>query len=400
MGLIDTYIEYVKPYKGSPRYHEAVALSMVSSMIEKRIWYPKGDMKLYLNQYIFLVGGPGTGKTFACDLGTDQIHKYNKSLGPANGGIKFGPNKATPAAFLHALKRLQKTIKSPAHIFDQSAMYLYTRELSSIIKDIGGGSFADDLLDLYDMADQDYVKELVGEGIIKIIRPCLNILACTTPTFLSSFMPREQSGTGLTARILFANEPKMHEKSYDEVRLDPKLDERIQKHLARLHRTIGAIRRTKESDEFLKDQDKKSMNKLRDGVLTSFLENFYARKTEHIIKVASAYSLSESSNLTLELKHLERAVKFIEEQEKTIYLAFGVSDIRRNADSSKIILDAIPYHTCIAKDALLQKLFGNGLAGTMQEIDGLLTFLSEGNLIECKNMDGITRYRRIDHEKA
>ena len=396
MNLIDTYLEYVKPYKGSVRYHEAVALSLISAMVEKRVWYPKGDMRLYLNQYIFLVGGPGMGKTFSADLATDQIRKYNISLGPGNGGIKFGPNKATPAAFLKNLKRLQKTIKSEQYPpFEQSAMFLYTRELSSIIKDIGGGSFADDLLDLYDVGDQDYVKELVGDGQIKLVRPHLNILACTTPTFLSGFMPREQSGTGLTARVMFINELEMPQKSYDEVKLSKELSNQIQFEFSRLHRTVGPVKRSHDTNAYLKECDKAAMQTLREGLLSSHLQNFYARKNEHIIKLGSCFMLAESSNMILKVEHLERAKEFIERQEETIHLAFGVSDIKRTQEASKIIFDAIPRDNPITQADLYKKLFANGLAGASREFEDLIGFLHNANMIEATNINGVRWFKRI-----
>lgn len=398
MGLLETYLDFVKPYKGSTRFHTWCAISAASATVEKRVWYPKGpEARLNLNQYIWLVGGPGTGKTFSADLATEQIRKYNKSLGEGQRGICFGPNKATPAALLLHMSRLYKTIRRPfeSDYIGQSALYLYSRELSSIIKDIGGGSFSDDLLDLYDMGTDDYVKELAGNGILKIKAPCLNILACTTPSFLSSFMPRENSGTGLTARVMFICETRVSQKSYGYITTDKSLELKVQSHLRRLHKTTGPIQPTKDALNFIIETDQACMRKIDSGLLSTFMTHFYARKTEHLIKVGSILSLMESSRLQLTQQHLEKALDLIESEEPYMGKSFGVQDFKRTPDASKLILEAIPFHTDISRVALQTKLYSDGVAGSQFDFENLLNYLIEGKMVQRKVKDNQLYYRRL-----
>lgn len=384
MDLLSAYLAYVEPFKGSRRYHVWSILSVISALLERRAWLSLGGLgRIYPNQYVVLCGGPGTGKTKSAEIAVDLLKAYNKSLGPDNGGIKLGPDKFTPAALFKKFASATKTMNLPTGKFEQSSIFLFSTEFSTMIKDIGGGAISDDLLKLYDCSDS-FEKELVGGGTIRIAKPCLNLLACTTPSFLSSFMPREQSGTGLSARIIFATE-------LDKVPKEPRIPDGnadlrklILAHMGRIHKLSGEVRMDLGAEGFYSDWFYSNEEKLYELSGYGFMSHFYSRKPDHLRKIAMVISAGDDSARIIRKEHLERALGIIEEAEPFMDKSFGVKDFLKIDNAAQVVADAIPRHPArIAKWELIQSLFyGSGTSGNIIALDGILKTLDEAKMVK------------------
>jgi len=389
-------MEYTKPFKGSMRYHRWCILSCVAAAMERRCWIPLGGLgKVYPNMYVVICGGPGRGKTIVSNLATSFIKKYNFSLRPDEPDIKFGPDKVTPAALLKRFQRCTKTIKGIPELgtIEQSAMYMHSTELSTFIRDIGGGAITDDLLKLYD-CDDYFEKELIKDGVIKIPYPCLNLLADTTPAFLSGFLPREESGTGLTARIIFVTEFGRVEMDEEVPDGDSKLASSIVAEFARVHALSGPFRFTLDAKEWWKEWWKKHQVALYEAHEGSFMSHFYARKPVHMRKVAMLLSAARDSSRIIQLEDLENALEFINDLEPNMAKSFGVQDFKRTADLAKVILDLIPMDRDISKGDLINAMYYSGVAGAITDLNGFLTTLLEGRLITERTINAERMFKR------
>jgi energy-coupling factor transporter ATP-binding protein EcfA2 len=392
--LLPLWLAYTKPFKGSPRFHTWSILSVSSGVLERRTWLSLGGLgRVYPNQFIVLCGGPGTGKSTTSNLATSLIKDLNKVLG--DKGIKFGPDKMTPAALIKRFKTTHQQIEAGGLKFEQSAMYLHSTELSTMIEDIGGGSLAHDLLKLYD-CDDYFEKELAGEGIIKIFAPCANFLSDTTPSFLSGYLPREKSGMGLTARMIFATEMGAVEMDEDVPHGDVAIKGRIMNHLLRMQRMVGEFRMTDEAKAFFRawfGPYREKMFAMHDG---AFMRHFYARKPTHIRKVAMVLSAGRSSDYLIQKEDIEGAMALIDEAEPFMDKSFGVKDMKKVDDATKVLLDLVPWHSEISKADLQQALVTTGIAGSQSDFDGLLAFhVGSGSVkVRIENTDRMF-YRRV-----
>lgn len=398
MSLYDEYMAYVAPFKGSTRHHRWSVISITAALLERRVWLSLGGLgSIYPNLYVVLCGGPGVGKTTTSNMACRFLKKLNDRLG-RGCGVRFGPDKVTPAALFPRMQKATKTLTgiSGCPKFEQSAIYIHSTELATIIKDIGGGSLSDDLLKLYD-CDDYFEKETMKGGVIKIAGPCLNFLADTTPSFLSGYLPREESGTGLTARIIFATEPggvDMDEEVPDGNKV---LYEKILGHCARIYRMAGPFRISLEAKAWWKTWYKGYRSKLFSIPDGAFMRYFYARKPTHIRKVAMGLSASRDSSRVIGLKDLQQSIEFLEEAEPYMEKSFGVKDFRYVEDSIKQILDAIPYRPGhISRAALLHSLYYSGLSGSLADFDNMIKTLISGKLIaRVLSDEPIPHYSRI-----
>ena len=398
MSLYDTYMEYVKPVKGSTRFHRWAIISVTNALLERRCWLPMGALgTLYPNLYIVLCGEPGTGKSKATEMATDFIYKYNESLGPTNGGIKFGPDVVTPAALIESLSAATKTIKAvpyrdgPRDI-EQSAIYLHSSELENLTKDIGGGSLTGDLLNYYDCR-ASFVKRTVKGGQVNIPGPVINLLGDTTPTYLQRFLPREAGGTGLTARIIFATEFSAVEKDPFPADGNMALADKILFDIRRIHRLKGPFSFDKEARDFFGEFFKTTQNKMYSISGSSFMRHYYARKHVHALKVSMGLSAGRDSSLRVTIDDIERAVSFLEEAEPFMSASFGVQDTNRMTDKTNLLLQFIPFEPArIEESDLFQRMWLGGLfPGGGFEYNNSIDGLQRGKLIKV-DIDGQKRY--------
>lgn len=395
--LYDLYLEYVKPFKGSKRFHSWAIISAGAALLERKVWLPLGGLgQIHPNMFIVLCGGPGLGKTTVSTLTTKLIKTMNKRLGVESKGVFFGPDKVTPAALLKRFKTSTRTLKAETgECFEESALYLHSTELSTMIKDIGGGSLSDDLLKLYD-CDDYFEKELVSEGVIMIPGPCLNFIADTTPSFLSGFLPREESGTGLTARMIFATELGAVEIDEEVPDGDKVLYERIINHMSRMFRMSGAFRVESNAKVYWGRWFREYRDKLFTLNEGTFMRHFYARKPVHLRKLAMVLSAGRDSGRVILQSDFERALEIINEAEPFMDKSFGVKDFRKVDDSAKVIFDAIPMTPKeTAKSKLIQALFTNGLSGDVQDLDNVIKTLLEGKMITRRVEGNETFFTKI-----
>jgi len=400
MGLFELFQAYTAPFKGSKLHYKWAILSVIGATMERRCWFPLGGLgQLYPNMYIILCGAAGCGKTTSGNVATRFLHDYNESLGPSNGGIKFGPDKATPAALIKRFSKSTKVVADLPKRPSMSCLFVYSTEASTFLTDIGGGELTHDMLKLYD-CDRQFKKELSGEGIITIKGPCLNFLASTTPSWLSNFVQRDASANGFVSRIMFATEVGFVEMDDEIAPGDPALEEGIIGHIGRIHRMAGQFKETDAARQFYKEWFQRHRRQLYTFIDGSFLREFYARKHAHMRKIAMALSASRSSDLVIQAEDYERALALIEDLEPNMASSFGVQDYRRTPDFSKQLLLLVPTGTEITKAELLRALFNSGLGGAMQDFENNMTMLVNAQLVterRDKQNPTVIHYRRAQH---
>lgn len=211
----------------SPRlFHVWSALEAIAMALGRRCYLPFGPMVIFPNQYVLIVGTPGTRKSTAATI--------SKRLIRASTGVRFAPrdtagqrqglidaikNSGPDKEFLGAvelnarddsisgltLRDISEATNDPE---DEEAKYIaeadkhhvavVTPEFSSFIGQ-NNIQFLDFLTSMWDGEDYDY-KIKTGETILK--NPLINILGCTTPTQIANSMPAAAGGQGFLSRVI------------------------------------------------------------------------------------------------------------------------------------------------------------------------------------------------------
>jgi hypothetical protein len=87
-----------------------------------------------------------------------------------------------------------------AHKDGQSALTAHSSEFASFFT-TSGMNMVGFMTDIFDSPDE-WIHRTEAGGERKIIAPCFNVLAGTTPDWLASAMPLDTVGIGLTSRII------------------------------------------------------------------------------------------------------------------------------------------------------------------------------------------------------
>lgn len=383
-NLIDLYDEYAAPMKGSERFRTWAALSCVSALLRRNVWLPNGGFgEIYPNTYICFVGGPGIGKSASSNMATRFLKRLNRKRATENKplAVSFGPDKVTPAALFTRMSKIKDSWTSPTgEIETQASMYLHSSEMSTLIKDIGGGTLTDDLLKLFDN-EELFHKELRGDGTIKIVNPSLSMLVDTTPTFLSSFVAGDESGTGFTARFIFVAEYDFVEIHPNPPAGDPLIANLIISQMDRISKLRGAMSMTEDAEKFWLEWFKDNVRITQNMPGSSFMRHFYARKAVHVKKIAILMSAAEGSSMMITEANLRDALGLIEVLEPDMNKSFGLKTFQKTDDLAKIILNGIPAGGARKMD-LIRYLHDQGLSGRIFDLDGVIETLIQGGLVE------------------
>lgn len=224
--------QYLKDYLAmvedteSPRlFHLWAALSAVSGALGRRCWLPFGPSVIYPNQFILLVGHPGTRKSSAMNVARKMMKNATNikfapqdTAGQRQGIVKFMSTREEDEMHLEGAPLENDSLlgldvekvmdiddgKSPDQIpahADKHHLFVAANEFSRFI---GQNNFQ--MLDfLTTMWDGDDYEYLTQKDTIRLKDPLLNLVGCTTPTSIAASLPPASAGQGFLSRIILVH---------------------------------------------------------------------------------------------------------------------------------------------------------------------------------------------------
>lgn len=202
---IDSFVDYCNALYAPHIFRKWGAISIISSALERKVWVRTRGRHLYPNLYIFLVGGPGSGK----GLVVDEISRFLTTISdPANpaGTLNVAPLSVTTSSLVDAMNDAKRKIVRPT----ETPPYLEFHSLQVVVPEFSDfapmyeARFMSALQSLYDCSDTSpFGEKRRGKDInIKIQSPQLSIIAGTTPSYLNSFMPEGAWDQGFISRTI------------------------------------------------------------------------------------------------------------------------------------------------------------------------------------------------------
>jgi len=163
--------------------------------MRKFVWTP--------NFYVILVGPPGVAaKSTSISIGLELLNKL-----PPEIGIRFGPESMTWQALADALSKATEYVKYMSgngveDIVPMSSLTISVGELGTFLT-MDDDKLLSFLIRMWDGGDTTFLHATKHSGLIEVKHPWLNVIAATTPTWLSQNVPQAMIGGGLTSRIIF-----------------------------------------------------------------------------------------------------------------------------------------------------------------------------------------------------
>jgi hypothetical protein len=335
-----------------PLYHKWCSICAVAATLGKNFWFPRGHFNVYPNQYVMLIGSPGTGKGTSIGIvqgvllesGYDKFaadkSSKEKFLIDFQEGFSFLSDKAEGEGeeskdFLGqalATESLEETVGKPKEVF------IMAEEFNDFIG-INNTDFIALLTRLWSYTGT-YRNRLKNSRSISIYEPCINILGGNTSVGFSMAFPPEVIGQGFLARLLpIYGEPTGKKISFP-TKPSPALRSQLSNMLRQIRQTILGEARTTEAARIFLDkinQQWKPLSDLR-------FQHYASRRFTHLLKLCLVFAAARLST-EITLNDIKEANTILTITEELMPKAVGEFGKARNADVASKIMESL--HTTV-----------------------------------------------------
>lgn len=179
-------------------YNAWSALSALGSIVGAKIWMMNGKFTVYPNLYVILLGPPGNAKTTAMKRARRVIDHFKDA-------IPMSADCQTKESICKDLAALTQTFQIGDVLKSWTPYSMFITELSHLL---GANSMhmIDFLTTIYDIAPDNYKAKTKHQGTDEIACPCINLLACTTPEWVTLYLKQDIISGGFTRRAILVNE--------------------------------------------------------------------------------------------------------------------------------------------------------------------------------------------------
>lgn len=357
-NFIDTYLEYTKFSEAPTQCHYWAAVSALAGAIRRQVWIDCGYWQWVPNFYIVIVAPPGiVSKSTTAGIAMELLAKVPK--------VTFGPSSVTWQKLVDKLAQSAQVFTTPAgQILSQSAMTCVASEFGTFI-DPTNRDMVDILVDLWDSKKGDWTKSTMGGGDHIIKNPCLNVIGCTTPSWIASAFPEYMIGGGFTSRTVFVYaDTKRQFVAYPGLQMGDSMVE-VKKDLiadlTHISKLGGEMKLTPEAIELGSAWYEDFFRNLPPHLTTANFDGYIARKQTHIHKLAMILSIAETDDLMITARQLQLAIDKVSELEAMMPKVFGNIGMSVAGKKANVLLRFLSSHGDQSLEglyALAQNLMG------------------------------------------
>lgn len=392
--LFDMYFEYVKGTEPPAVFHRWSLIASVGALLGRQMWLPFNG-RLFPNQYVMLVGDPGTRKSAAIkkasrligsagfeNFGAQKTSMEKFLLDLQDGGI--GSDEMTDAPFgkskekaLDVLMTLKLKGDNNVHDEEPSEMFVAADEFNNFLGS-GNITFQSLLGELWDWDEPDryYKQRLKSSKSVSIYQPTINILAGNTPSGFADCFPLASIGQGFMSRLILVHGESTGVKITFPKQPSPALQDRIVGHLKRMKLTCQGEMTMDEGAMNALDMIYKGWPNLEDQRFT----HYSSRRFTHLLKITMIVCAARlSTNLTVpDVLYANTILSFIE---TTMPKAIGELGKSRNSEAANKIMQTL-YSAREAKTVQdLWKVVQNDL-DKIGDLGSLLVNLQQADKIQ------------------
>lgn len=329
---ISAFLTYTKHGEAPTRMYFWVGLATIAGALRRRVWFDQRTFRWYPNLYTLLVAPPGVvSKTTTADLGMDLLRSVP--------GVVFGPDVVTWQALFDAFNDVHEGIPYQGDMLEMSPLTVVAGEFGTFLRP-DDREMIDQLVNLWDGRAVKKRTRMDGEQIIA--NPCLNLVACTTPSWIAQNFPDYMIGGGFTSRLLFVYaDAKQQFVAYPfkHVPADfSAMRDRLIRDLEHISQLVGPFSITDEAVEWGERWYEHFHRVEAKAIDETLLGGYINRKQTLVHKVAMCLSASSRDDLVIDKGTLERAVALISELEREmpkVYSRIGMS--HESAESLRVI---------------------------------------------------------------
>lgn len=198
MSFLKNFMEWNTGTEVPEQYYFWSGVSALAAIVNGRVWTHMGRYQIFPNMYIVLLGPPANGKTSA-------LRRAEKIV-RAVGDFSLSAQSETAEGLVRFMRdKCVRQLSLDGQAVDYTPISLYLSELSNFFgRDAPG--MIDFLTGVWDCGGEQFHRRTKGQGEDLLERPNVNLLAGTTPDWITTYLKTDIIGGGFTRRVVFANE--------------------------------------------------------------------------------------------------------------------------------------------------------------------------------------------------
>lgn len=353
---IEGYEEYTQLLEAPAQFHRWTAISVIAGALGRKVWFEQHYYRWAPNFYIIFVAAPAIcNKSTTANVG----HSLLRELGIA----RYGPNSLTWQALISWMTNNGEEVLMPdGMMIGMSQMNIVASELGSLVNP-ADFEMIDILTDLWDGHHTTWEKMTKTGGHEIIPNPWINIIAGTTPAWLSGRVPRHMIDGGLFSRIIFVfAEKKRHRRAYQELEVEGGPRDVLRRALVRDLEQISTLRGIYQLDAGGLAYGTEWYNRHQDRVeardpLYEMLGTYVSRKQTHLHKIAMAIAAAHRDELIITANDLEMADRLLTHAEQDMNRVYQLASEDPIVASANVIVDVLRKHRRIPYDMLYRMVY-------------------------------------------
>lgn len=316
---LQAYVEYTSFTEAPTHMHFWSGVSAIAGALRRRVWISQFEFAWYPNFYIILVAPPGVvAKSTTADIATRLLRQVP--------GVKFGPDITSWPSLIEAFAESTEAFDIDQEWHVMSPLTLVSSELGNLV-DPNDRKLINVLIDLWDGKTGKINKRTKNAGQNEIENPWINIIACTTPTWIAENVQEHMLGGGFISRCIFvfADRKRKHVPYLDEV--VPENIKQIRQHLVedlcKISTLAGEYKITEDARRWGRCWYEQHSSATHSHLEKDRFGGYLARKQTHIHKLAMVLAAATRDELVITAEDLFTAHSMVTDLEDDLAKAFS-----------------------------------------------------------------------------
>ena len=339
---LEAYTAHQRYSESPTSFHFWTGVSAIAGALRRKVWIDQRHFQWTPNMYIVLVGPAGVvAKSTSIRPGLEMLREVK--------GVSFGPQSMTWQALIQSFKKAEKPLTIGTKTEKISCICVGVSELGTFL-DPADRILVDFLTDMWDGQKGPWTRFIKGEGEITLESPWINLIACTTPSWLKSNFPEDLVGGGLTSRIVFVYaDQKFQLISYPSEEIEEEAYEIEKMALINDLKQIGELQGEYKITKDALEWGDSWYQHYQNGGLPAHLasprfEGYVARKQTHVHKLAMVLAASKRNDLFITINDLKEAEAHISALETDMMQVFSSIGVSQQAKVTSEVITIIKNH--------------------------------------------------------